>query len=174
MDVIIDDGGRRAAGFRGMAGDCVTRSIAIASGLGYADVYAALSEGCRTQRVTKGRRRLASARDGVNTSRKWFKDYMRSIGFEWTATMKVGSGCRVHLTDGELPDGRLVVMLSRHATAVIDGVIHDMHDPQRDAHECRRFPGWETAELKPGETRNENGIHTIRRRAVYGYWRLQS
>lgn len=39
--------------------------------------------------------------------------------------MAVGTRCRVHLRDGELPGGGLVVKVSRHLAAVIDGVVHD-------------------------------------------------
>jgi hypothetical protein len=35
---VNSDGGRAAAGFVGGAGDCVTRAIAIATGLGYRQV----------------------------------------------------------------------------------------------------------------------------------------
>ena len=34
-----NDGGRAAAGYQGAAGDCVTRSIAIVTGLPYEEVY---------------------------------------------------------------------------------------------------------------------------------------
>ena len=37
--------------------------------------------------------------------------------------MHIGSGCKVHLRDGELPSGRLVVSVSKHMVAVVDGVI---------------------------------------------------
>lgn len=157
MKFIYNDGGRSNSGFKGDAGDCVVRAVTIASELPYMDVYNALSDGCRTQRVTKRSRRKASARNGVNVRRKWFKDYMVSIGFVWTPTMQIGSGCRVHLHDGELPDGRLVVAVSKHYTAVIDGVIHDTHDPQRAAH----------------ITTYENNVikdQYVSRRCVYGYW----
>ena len=56
--------------------------------------------------------------------------------------MGIGTGCTVHLRPGELPLGRLVVSISRHYTAVIDGTVWDTHDP------C------------------QNGM-----RGVYGYWR---
>jgi hypothetical protein len=46
--------------------------------------------------------------------------------------MAIGSGCKVHLRDGELPRGRLIVNVSKHMVAVIEGVIHDTHDPSRD------------------------------------------
>lgn len=135
-DFIVDDGGRAEAGYKGEARDCVTRSIAIAAELPYDDVYRALSEGSRTQRIAKGGKAKASARGGVNTDRKWFKDYMAKIGFEWVPTMTVGSGCRVHLRADELPKGRLIVAVSKHYTAMIDGVIHDTHDPRRGGNRC--------------------------------------
>lgn len=133
------DGGRAAAGFNGKAGDCVTRSIAIVAGLPYAEVYAALAKGMGSQRARRGsggKKHRASARQGVNTNRKWFKDYMKSLGFVWVPTMAIGQGCTTHLAPGELPSGRLVVAVSKHYTAVIDGVVHDNHDPSRDGTRC--------------------------------------
>ncbi len=123
-----NDGGRAAAGYRGSAGDCVTRAVAIASERPYDEVYAALATGTGTQRAGKRGKRNASARNGVNTGRQWFKDYMCSLGFTWTATMGIGTGCTVHLNAVELPPGRLVVSVSKHMCAVIDGVLHDTYD----------------------------------------------
>lgn len=134
--IIHNDGGRAAAGFKGEAGDCVARAVAIASGKPYAEVYAALAGGTGAQRAGKRGKRATSARNGINTTRKWFKDYMRAIGFEWVPCMTIGSGCQVHLRRDELPLGRLVVMVSKHACAVIDGVIHDTSDPSRDGTRC--------------------------------------
>lgn len=134
---IRDDGGREAAGFKGKAADCVARSVAIASGLGYAHVYNELAAGNASQRRTKGaRKHLRTVRHGITTQRAWFKRFMERIGFRWVSTMSIGSGCKVHLKAEELPPGRLVVMLSGHATAVIDGVIHDAYDPSRDGTRC--------------------------------------
>jgi hypothetical protein len=156
MRFIRDDGGRAAAGFRGTAGDCVTRAIAIATGDPYADVYAALAQGTGSQRASRRTaKRSASARSGINVRRKWFRDYMAQRGFVWTPTMGIGTGCTVHLHDGELPMGRLVVSVSKHYTAVIDGAIHDMFDPQRE----------EMIYLAAG------GIQVVRR-CVYGFWTL--
>src|SRR5690242_13616703 len=100
MQFTYDDGGRAKAGFRGSAGDCVARAVAIASGLPYAEVYAALAKGSGAQRATKrsGKKR-ATAREGISVRRKWFKDYMEGIGFDWVPTMQIGSGCKVHLVD---------------------------------------------------------------------------
>jgi hypothetical protein len=68
---------------------------------------------------------------------------MKDLGFEWTPTMTIGSGCKVHLKADELPNGRIIANVSKHVVAVIDGVIYDTHDPSRNETRC-----------------------------VYGYWRL--
>lgn len=170
MRHVYNDGGRAAAGYQGKAGDCVCRAIAIAANLPYREVYSALAAGSGAQRATKRtKKKPRSARDGVSVKRKWFKDYMRGLGFRWVPTMTIGSGCKVHLADGELPTGRLVVSVSRHYTAVIDGVIHDTFDPQRD--KSYMFEPDEGQELKAGQGRNQNGVYTeIGGRCVYGYW----
>lgn len=167
MKFMRDDGGRAAAGFKGYARDCVARAVAIASGKPYAEVYAALANGAGNERKTKG----ASARNGIRTRRKWFKDYMASLGFRWVPTMQIGSGCKVHLHDGELPMGRLVVAVSRHYTAVIDGVIHDIYDPQRDVHATRPITP-EQPMLHYEFTHDGKFAHSIQRRCVYGYYVL--
>jgi hypothetical protein len=119
--------------------DCVTRAIAIAADLPYEQVRKEIAAGNAAQRPGKGGDKvsgLESADFGVITSRKWFKDYMASLGFSWTPTMAIGQGCAVHLAEGELPAGRLVVKVSCHFTAVIDGVIRDVGDPSRDGTRC--------------------------------------
>ena len=104
---VYNDGGREAAGYKGTAGDCVCRSIAIAAQLPYQQVYDRLAEGNASQRKsTRTGKKSRSARNGINTTRKWFKDYMLELGFVWTPTMQIGSGCQVHLKAEELPSGR--------------------------------------------------------------------
>ncbi len=127
------DGGRAAAGFHGKAGDCVTRAIAIATGRPYQEVYDALNEISRKHERQK-RRGKSNARTGVfKTSQH---RYMAAIGWKWTPTMGIGTGCKVHLRPDELPSGRIVVSLSRHAAAVIDGVLHDIYDCSRNGTRC--------------------------------------
>lgn len=135
---IYDDGGRKAAGFKGKASDCVARAVAIASGRPYAEIYDRLAKETGNQRRSKrtGKRSEASAARGINTNRKWFDDYMAELGFKWTPTMFVGQGCKVHLAKGELPMGRLVVSVSKHMVAVIDGVVRDTHDCTRHGTRC--------------------------------------
>jgi hypothetical protein len=133
----FDDGGRKAAGFKGRTGDCVARAVAIATTMPYQEVYDRLAHETGMQRRSKrtGKRR-ASASEGISTRRKWFIDYMTQLGWEWVATMRIGSGCKVHLRPGELPMGRLVVAVSKHYCAVIDGVVHDTHDCTRGGMRC--------------------------------------
>jgi len=140
MEFLHDDGGRESAGYKGSAGDCVTRAIAIAAELPYKEVYDALAEGNATQRLSKRDRktkRVRTANNGVTTHRKWFKDYMRGLGFEWTPTMQIGSGCQVHLRPDELPKtGRHVLSLSKHLAAYVDGTLRDTGDCSRDGTRC--------------------------------------
>lgn len=110
----FNDGGREAAGFQGSAGDCVVRSIAIALQLPYLTVYEDLRDANATyaqSRNDKLARRLnaggSSPRNGNH--RNVFHDYILEHGFEWVPTMKIGSGCQVHLRANELPLGILIV-----------------------------------------------------------------
>lgn len=130
----VDDGGRAAAGYRGQAGDCVARSIAIAAQLPYKTVYDALNAAAKEERPRSRGGRPSSARNGM--ARPVIRRFMKDLGWEWTPTMSIGSGTTVHLCAEELPEGRLVVSCSKHLTAMIDGVIHDTHDPSRNGTRC--------------------------------------
>lgn len=134
-----NDGGRAEAGYKGKTGDCVCRAIAIAVERPYQEVYDLINEFAKNERTGKRKTDKSSARNGVykGTIHKIMEHY----GWKWTPTMLVGQGCKVHLKSDELPAGRLVVSVSKHCTAVINGVINDTYD-------CSR-----------GETR-----------CVYGYW----
>lgn len=130
---VFNDGGRELAGFQGSAGDCVTRAIAIAVGLDYRQVYDELAK----RNAAKGGKR--SARNGMPT--KIATAFLAEHGWAWVPTMTIGSGTTVHLRPDELPGGPVIVRLSKHVCAVLDGVVNDTYDPSR------------------GGTR-----------AVYGYW----
>lgn len=131
-----DDGGRKAAGYQGTANDCVTRAVAIATQLPYQQVYELVNVHSSRERMTRQRQKRgkSTARKGVRkpTTRR----ILTALGWKWTPTMRIGQGCKVHLREGELPLGRLIVAVSRHLTAVIDGVIHDTHDPSREGTRC--------------------------------------
>jgi hypothetical protein len=149
IQFIEDDGGRRKAGFKNekTAGDCVARAVAIASGRPYIEIYNELAELNANMIMSKHRRKRGAAGQrtasrGIWTKSKAFKDYMAAQGFEWTSTMSIGSGTKVHVRADELPHARLVLRLSNHCAAVVWGVLYDAYDCSRDG-----------------------------TRAVYGYWR---
>lgn len=126
----MDDGGRAGAGFKGQApGDCVVRSIAITTGLEYRRVYDEIN-------ALAGK---PVARTGV--PRPIIRKYLDQRGAVWTPKMEIGTGCTVHVAEGEVPaTGRFILSLSKHLTALVDGVIHDTFDPGRDGTRC--VYGW--------------------------------
>ena len=136
MRVNITDGGRAAAGFKGDTRDCVTRSIAIATGRDYQEIYDEINEAAKAERPKAASRRSgrSSSRTGVHTPT--VRKYLDSLGWEWRPKMKIGSGCTTHLRADELPGGTLIVKVSKHITCVMDGEIYDDHDPQRDGMRC--------------------------------------
>lgn len=125
MDFKYSDGGRSNYFKAHSVGDCVVRSISIATEQDYKKIYNDLSK-----IMGKGN----SPRNGV--PKQIIKKYMASIGWQWVPTMKVGQGCKVHLNKNELPNGKLVVSVSKHLTAVIDGVIYDTYDCSRGGNRC--------------------------------------
>ena len=117
------------------------RSIAIAADLPYMKVYEDLRHANESYAQLKNDRlakRLSakgsSPRNGNH--RNVFHDYILAQGFEWVPTMRVGAGCQVHLRPDELPNGVLIAKVSKHLTAIIDGVIHDTQNPSRGGTRC--------------------------------------
>lgn len=152
-----DDGGRAAAGYKGKGRDCVVRSIAIATGKPYQEVYDEINALAKTERLSKPQDKRSSARNGVN--KPLIRQYLKSLGWAWTPTMKIGQGCKVHLRAEELPYGRLIVSVSGHITTMIDGVIRDNHDPRNGPFRYH----------KDGVL-----VDSIEEsRCVYGYWRKE-
>lgn len=133
-----NDGGRAASGRKGHTGDCVCRAICIVTGKAYEEVYNTLAEGYAHQRINKyiPKAGMRTASHGIHTHRKWFKDYMKELGFKWTPTMLIGTGCRVHLHPAELPKGRIIVMVSKHVVAMINGILNDTFDHSRGGTRC--------------------------------------
>lgn len=136
MNWIYNDGGRYAEGFKGQAGDCLCRSIAIVLDRSYSEIYDIINEFGRLERKSKRRKSgKSTARGGVYKATA--SKVLAHLGLVWTPTMSIGSGCQVHMRENELPSkGRLVVSLSQHYTAVIDGEIYDTHDPSRNGTRC--------------------------------------
>mmetsp|Transcript_18138 Transcript_18138/g.42391 ORF Transcript_18138/g.42391 Transcript_18138/m.42391 type:complete len:359 (-) Transcript_18138:113-1189(-) len=144
------DGGRRDAGFSGFAGDCFTRAVAIAAQRPYQEVYDfvnMVAKDLKAGHTTCSKQKRAVQKGQAN--RRWtlgdahrgvrnplFHEVMRLMGWVWTPTMHYGGGCKVHLRPGELPPGRLICRVTKHLTAVVDGVIYDSHDPCRHGNRC--------------------------------------
>jgi hypothetical protein len=135
MNFQFNDGGRKQSGYKGSAGDCVTRAIAIVTGKTYSEVYdrmfieikkfAATKRSSAVKRAGRGGGRAGTTpRNGI--SKKVYHKYLlEEIGMNWTPTMFIGQGCKVHLIENELPSGKLIVQCAKHLTTVIDGVIND-------------------------------------------------
>lgn len=134
MNFQYNDGGRKDAGYKGEASDCVVRAIAIATEKPYQEVYDAVNEIGKSEHNGKNKKGKSSARNGV--FKYTIKKYLTSLGWKWTPTMFVGQGCKTHLKASELPAGRIIVDVSKHMTVVINGVVHDTHDPSRNETRC--------------------------------------
>lgn len=134
MKHTYNDGGRAAAGYKGQTGDCTVRAIAICMQRPYQEVYDEINEWAKRQRKSKKRTGNSSSREGIYSPT--IRRYMASKGWEWVSTMGIGTGCTVHLRETELPSGRIMVNVSKHITSVIDGVIHDIYNPDRDGSRC--------------------------------------
>lgn len=123
MQVIYNDGGRSKY-FKGAnVNDCVTRAIAIATGLDYKEVYDTIKDLLQH-----------TPRNGLK--KKETKDIMQYFGFEWVPTMTIGGGCQTHLRKEELPSGTIVCQVTGHLTCVKDGIIYDTFDCSRDGNRC--------------------------------------
>lgn len=140
MKFIYNDGGRAEAGFKGKTGDCAVRAISIATNIPYSKVYNKVTVMLKEFTLTKASKKYGlmgsstSVRNGV--PREVIDMFFTSIGWKWVPTMFFGKGCQVHLTESELPKDNLVVNLSKHVAAVVDGVLNDTHDCSRDGTRC--------------------------------------
>lgn len=130
---IYDDGGRQSAGFKGDTGDCAARAAAIVLRKPYVEVYDALNEYARAERP-RGKTKRSNARTGVHA--RTLGRYLSDKGMSWHSCMTIGSGCQTHVTQSDLPAGRLVLRLSRHFAAWVDGTLCDTHDSSRDGSRC--------------------------------------
>jgi hypothetical protein len=152
---VHDDGGRAAAGFKGQAGDCTVRAIAIVTKIPYRTVYNDLNRLVRKHNERKRKYRSKTAGRGVH--RCVYDEYLKGLGWRWKSMTGIGIGCRVHLSANELPSGRIICRLSGHHTAVIDGVIHDTYDPSRNGTRCV-YGYWEAPDGSTPSVRFEQVI----------------
>ena len=133
-----NDGGRVSAGFKGSAGDCVKRAIAIVTRKPYKEIYSELAEEKKCfvgNKKSKAAKRAArgkglsgtTPRNGV--AKEIYHIYLvEKIGMGWVPTMLLSQGCKVHLVSNELPSGKIIARVSKHVKAVLDRVINDLVD----------------------------------------------
>jgi hypothetical protein len=150
LDWLFNDGGRKAAGFKGYAGDCVTRALSIAVGLDYGELYKKLSEGNRafwakkSDRAKSPERATAYARRAKRTAREGIRDEV------FTPVLLEAGWRQVKLPQGsrlsDLPtDQMIVVSLRKHLVAVDCGLILDTFDSSLGYNRLA-FNYWEKAD----------------------------
>ncbi len=117
MSFKYNDGGRKAAGFKGTAGDCGARAMAIALGLEYKAVYKELAQ------ANADNGRAKSARNGIN--KDIYAEVLKRYGWVWVkAPQFVGRKARC----SDMPAGVVIAKQAKHFVAVVDGVANDIWD----------------------------------------------
>ena len=113
-----DDGGRKAAGYRGTTGDCVLRALAIGTSGDYAQIRKDLMRIAKELQVPGG----VSVFNGTNALIP--HHYLTARG--WVAV----DDRDAYLRPADLPACPLIVHLSssHHYVAVVDGVVRDTWD----------------------------------------------
>ena len=130
------DGGRSKY-FKALnVGDCVARAISNATGKDYKEVYDSLNRLSKTARKSKREVGKSSARDGVHT--RVAKMYIEGeLGWVWHPCMGIGTGCKVHVSEDELPsNGSYILCLSGHYSCIKDGTLVDTYDCSRGGTRC--------------------------------------
>ena len=143
---VHDDGGRSAAGFRGQAGDCVARALALVTRRPYLECYRALADAERAA----GRPR--SARNGVH--RHVYEPVFAAFGLR---NERLGSGPKPTWSQAHERFGDCIVKTRRHVAGLIDNALHDTAD--------RRTYTWPVHPPTPGSP-----IHTVRERKAASVW----
>lgn len=134
MQFVYSTGGREKYYNAIKVGDCVTRAICNATGKDYKEVYDLINSYAAREHITKRKKTKSDARNGV--SKDTVYRVLTDMGWTWVPTMFIGRGCQVHLKEGELPMGTLIVSVSKHLTCVKDNVLYDTYDCTRGNSRC--------------------------------------
>jgi hypothetical protein len=131
MNFIFNDGGRSKAGYKGKAGDCGARAMAIALGIDYQTAYNELAQANKDKGFTK------SARNGIY--KDVYSDVLKRHGWVWHSAPKfkvlegyknsegkVLFGRKAKCSD--MPSGIVIARQAGHYVAVIDGIPNDIWD----------------------------------------------
>lgn len=117
MNYIYNDGGRKNAGYKGTAGDCGVRAMAIALGISYKDAYIELAQANKDFGFAK------SARNGI--LKLVFNTVLNRHGWYWKSAPKFISR-KARCSD--MPDGYVIARQAHHYVAVLDGFPLDIWD----------------------------------------------
>lgn len=149
MKFIYSDGGRSKYFKAQNVRDCVTRAICNATGKDYKEVYNRINQLAKQER---GKGNKSQSRNGVY--KNTWKKYLKELGWVHHSTCSLGSHKkRLRLTEEDLPNGILIVQISKHLTCVKDKIIYDTYN------------------CSEKEYYDEYGnIQINDERCVYGYW----
>ena len=113
----LNDGGRAKAGYKGFAGDCGARAMAIAMGIDYQVAYDCLALANKAKGLPK------SARNGIDKA--IYSDVLGAKGWVWHPAPKF-EGRKAKASD--MPQGIVIARQAGHYVAIIDGIPHDTWD----------------------------------------------
>ena len=157
----LDDGGRAAAGFKGQAGDCVVRAIAILTRAPYAAVYARMAAAMKQAGYSaSGNGDRQKPRPGLRprlTARQVQNLVKRSYGLR---RVDLGRGARPTYTQAWQLHGNCLVGTTKHVAAIVDGTLRDTFDHRvydariygRSKEEQRKAQSVWVSPLLPGDS----------------------
>jgi hypothetical protein len=117
MKYKYNDGGRQAAGYKGAAGDCGARAIAIALGMDYKAAYSLLAQANKDMGFAK------SARNGIH--KNIYDAALNKLGWTWVSAPKF-QGRKAKCSD--MPSGIVIARQAGHFVAVDNGIPQDTWD----------------------------------------------
>lgn len=117
MAYVYNDGGRTDAGYKGTAGDCGARAMAIALDLYYQAAYDELAQANKDAGGAK------SARNGI--MKDVYSKVLERHGWVWHPAPKF-VGRKAYASD--MPEGTVIARMAGHFVCIIDGVVQDTFD----------------------------------------------
>ena len=135
LDFRFHDGGRSNY-FKGEAGDCVVRAIAIATNTDYKVVYDELFQinkdyvAKKNTKLSKQMKSRANQKGGTPRNgnyKKIYHDYLINKGWKWVSLRKFGSKERTKL-DQLTHLKNIIVAVNKHLMCMKDGIVYDTWD----------------------------------------------
>ena len=129
---VYNDGGRRAAGFKGNTGDCVPRAIAIVTGQPYIDVYKTMAAEMKANGYAASGNAYATTKPKAGKRKRGqlkAKDVQHKVKAMFGLTrVKLPKGPRPTYSQAFDTYGPCLVGTTHHVAAVVDGALHDLFD----------------------------------------------